>query len=234
MIGACQGHSGAIDTAAVVNRVDPDKVPAVLLPATHCDFYKKIKESGLFPGGGSKDWRSQTHFVEDNMSAWRHFPGHTEIVLRIDPSRTTCVWYTSDNGYYLTKDVVPPTAILEVVILASGYTVVPTEAGMPPTTESVLQAVLAAFNADKGKYSKDGRKPAPQHSKPRRAYMVLAVARLHGGVQQGKPCYSEWTSASLQDRRTAVATSVEPQPKCLNARNSSRITAAMLTRTDHG
>ena len=112
------------------------------------------------------------------------------------------------------EEALPPTAILEVVILASGYTVVPTEAGMPATTESVLQAVLAAFNADKGKYSKDGRKPAPQHSKPRRAYMVLAVAHLHGGVQQGKPCYSEWTSASRQDRRTAVATSVEPQPKC--------------------
>ncbi|CAE7541181.1 TRPT1 [Symbiodinium sp. CCMP2592] len=153
VVGAVQGHSSKVDPEAVHDRVDPKEVP-FLLHATHYEFYKKIFHEGLHPGGGGgSSWRQQLHLLPGERSSERYFPTRTDIVLHVKPSSATeCVYYRSQNGYYLTSDSIAPKYIQAVTIRESGERVESTE-DSPPLPSVVLQAYLRPQLGQAGRQS---------------------------------------------------------------------------------
>ncbi|CAE6911839.1 kptA [Symbiodinium sp. CCMP2592] len=156
--GAVQGHSREVDPEAVHDRVDPKEVP-YLLHATHYEFYKKIYNEGLHPGGGGgSSWRQQLHLLPDEKGSEKYFPTRTDIVLHVTPSSATeSVYYRSQNGYYLTSDPIAPKFIQAVTIRESGERVESTD-DSPPLPSVVLQAYLRPH------LGKAGQQMAPDNS----------------------------------------------------------------------
>ncbi|CAE7521994.1 kptA [Symbiodinium sp. CCMP2592] len=144
VVGAVQGHSRQV-------------------------FYKKIFQEGLHPGGGGgSSWRQQLHLLPDERSSEKYFPTRTDIVLHVKPSSATeCVYYRSQNGYYLTSDPIAPKYIQAVTIRESGERVESTD-DSPPLPSVVLQAYL------RPQLGQAGRQAAPDNSKSThvRAYML--------------------------------------------------------------
>ncbi|CAE7387508.1 TRPT1 [Symbiodinium sp. CCMP2592] len=160
------GHSLPIDNDQVHAWVDPEKVPD-MVHATHYDFYKKIFDQGLLPGGGSSSWRQQIHPLADNPANAKFFPAKADIILHIDKaSAQACTYFLSDNGYFLTENAVPSKYIRAVTIRETGERV-EAENASPPTPSRVLTAYLQPQLQGGLKSAYSGS----QHSH-RRAYMA--------------------------------------------------------------
>ena len=122
-----------------------------MVHATKNEFYKKIFQDGLLPGGGEKSYRQQVHLLEDRTSASKFFPRRTDIVLHVAPSAArdctfsnrTMVTFKPDNGYFffLTEDPIPAKHIIGVTVRETEERV-ESEKDSPPLPSRVLQAYL--------------------------------------------------------------------------------------------
>ena len=198
VLGAVQGHSKAVDYDSVHERVDPDKVPA-LIHGTHYDFYKKIFKEGLLPGAGSKEWRDQLHLLAASTDLNSNLlPPKCDIVLHINPALATgCRFYKSANGYYLTGEPIGPQAISAVTIRETRERVEAEEEGSPPLPSIVLQALLR--NQLGGR--RQTANAQSSDSSHRRAYMALwQLVRLGCSFAHNLPTL--WLTLRLQELRS--------------------------------
>ena len=164
--GANQGHSFSIDPERVHTRARPAEMPS-LVHATRYDFLQSILQSGIRPGGLREGHRQMVHCSPDTPSSARYYPPGVDVVLHISPRRTSVQWYRSENGYYMTKETVPPQSITMVSVLGTDE-VVP-EGGLPPDLRTVARIVLRV-------QSKGSRTSAPSGSSASRAYMIALPA----------------------------------------------------------
>ena len=223
-VGANQGHSFGIDPERVHTRVQQKDMPS-LVHATHYDFLQSILKSGIRPGGLRSEYRQMVHCLEDTPAARRYFPQAADIVLHVDPRRTSVSWYRSENDYYMTKETVPPKSITKVSILGSDE-VVRAEGDLPPDLRTVARIVLRV-------QSQGSRTSAPSGSSATRAYMVALPACGHTNSSQFysrlcrsvPPCYA----THRQDENSAATCPYGPVlsqwQHRVNQQRSSRVSA---------
>ena len=70
------------------------------------------------------------------------FPPGVEIILHLEHAAHTARWYLTDNGYFVTPDTIPATAITAVTIIASGQRV--SFKDHPPPAASIAMAMACA------------------------------------------------------------------------------------------
>ena len=174
-VGANQGHSFSIDPERVRTRARPAEMPS-LVHATHYDFLQSILQSGIRPGGLREGHRQMVHCLPDTPSSARYYPPGVDVVLHISPQHTGVQWYRSENGYYMTKETVPPQSITMVSVLGSEE-VVQAEGDLPPDLRTVAKIVLRV-------QSKGSRTSAPSGSSASRAYMFALPACRHTNSSQ--------------------------------------------------
>ena len=139
-IGACQGHSMEVEEDQVYTRVEPSEVPPII-HATY-DFYASILKTGIKPGGGNPRTRGHIHCLRDHVSQHRFFLPGVEIILHLEHAAHTARWYLTDNGYFVTPDTIPATAVTAVTIIASGQRV--SFEKHPPPAASIAMAMACA------------------------------------------------------------------------------------------
>ena len=116
------------------------------------------------------------HCLPDTPSSARYHPQGVDVVLHISPQHTSVQWYRSENGYYITKETVPPQSITMVSVLGSEE-VVRVEGNLPHDLRTVAKIVLCV-------QSKGSRTSAPSGSSASRAYMVALPAHGHTNSSQ--------------------------------------------------
>ena len=88
-------------------------------PPSYYDFYASILKTGIKAGGGNPRTRGHIHCLRDHVSQHRFLPPGVEIILHLEHAAHTARWYLTDNGYFVTPDTIPATAITAVTIIAS-------------------------------------------------------------------------------------------------------------------
>ena len=223
-VGANQGHSFGIDPERVHTRVQQKDMPS-LVHATHYDFLQSILKSGIRPGGLRSEYRQMVHCLEDTPAARRYFPQAADIVLHVDPRRTSVSWYRSENDYYMTKETVPPKSITKVSILGSDE-VVHAEGDLPPDLRTVARIVLRV-------QSQGSRTSAPSGSSATRAYMVALPACGHTNSSQFysrlcrsvPPCYATHRQDENSAATCPYGLELSQWQHRVNLQRSSRVSA---------
>ena len=166
-IGASQGHSFKVNPESVHTRASAAEMPS-LVHGTRYDFLQSIFQHGIRPGGLREGHRQMVHCLPDEPASAKFYPPGVDVVLHISPQKSDATWYRSENGYYMTSDVVPAKAI-EMVSVIGIPDVVLAEGGRPPDLKAVAKLALRV-------QSKGSRASAPSASTAERAYMTAPPA----------------------------------------------------------